>query len=218
MNFFQQEIELIRPNPVLYLGRTSLSALYDYMIGFTSALDRLGQNDKVERLIPLHFSFFRDYVAIYYNWSNSTSGWHSIILHENDYDEKKSLETFYELYDSFMSLSIRHCQITSLNEESLNYHNTNERVPKKSLPPDYPKIEPLYINPTEIYLIELSDSVGFIFMVNTDLQHELCRNIYKSKNAVKVFIKQCFGSSLKWENINMDNYEFSMKLNIFAMK
>ena len=113
-----------------------------------------------------------------------------------------------------MSLSIRHCQIASLNEESLVYHSTNEFAPRKSLPSDYSKIEQLYINPTEVYLIELSDNAGFVFMVNTNLQHELCRKIYKSKNAAKAFIKQCFGSTLKWESIDLHNYEFSMKLNI----
>jgi len=214
MNFYHQELELIRQKPVLYLGRISLSALYYYMIGFSSAMGRLGKSDKIERLIPLHFSFFHDYVAIHFNRYNSTSEWFNIILRENDFDEEKSLWIFYELYDTFMSLSIRHCQIASLNEESLVYHSTNKFAPKKSFPPDHSKIEQLYINPTEIYLIELSDNAGFVFMVNTDFQHELCRKIYKSKNAVIAFIKQCFGSTLKWENIDMDNYAFSMKLNI----
>jgi len=111
---------MIRKRPGLYLGSPSITALYHYLHGFSSALDRLGNIGLTVRLLPLPFSYFHSFVANHYDWFESTSGWCNIILQENDLDEEKSLETFFELFDKFMSLSIRQCQLVLCKVEFSN--------------------------------------------------------------------------------------------------
>jgi len=98
--------------------------------------------------------------------------------------------------------------LVRLRDKSVEFHYTSELAPKRLLPPNYSEIEPLYINPTELYLFELSNDAGYIFMVNTDTQHRL-HGINKSKAQVENIIQHCFGSALEWGDINIENYEFS---------
>ena len=222
MNYLFEEIETIRQRPGLYIGNNSATAMYHYLGGFMAAMHRLRAEDKATQLLPLPFMFFNDYVSNHYCGKQSAMGWCSIILEKNSFDEEKSLEIFFELFSKFKTLSILHCQYAKLTEEAITFHYTSEYAPKvfrqrddkqagALYPHDYKPAEPLYLNPKEIYLMELSDA-GSIFMVNTDSQHRVERGIYKSENEIKSHLAQCFGNSLDWNDIEMDNYDFCMEL------
>lgn len=207
MDYLYQEIEVMRHRPAMYLGRISLTALYDYLGGFQHAMYGLSK-DGIKKLIPLPFIFFNDYVANYYNWYEATTGWKNIILREMNNDDEKGLWTFYELFDSFKALSIQSCVFAILNKESINYHYTDEFAPKCSQPPDYEKREPLYINPNVVYMIELTCNAGYLCLVETDSQHRLEHKIYKRKEEIEAFVKQCFGLALEWKCTEIKNIEF----------
>ena len=161
-----------------------------------------------EKLFPLPFWFFHEYVARYYNWAGSNAGWTNIILKETNYDEEKGIWKFYELFDNFKKLAINQCFFAEVGEKNILYHYTNKYAPTRSRPPDYKKSEPLYINPVEIFLIELTFNAGYLCMVNTDSQHILNPQIYKDKETVDTFIQQCFGVLSGWKCIEMDNIAF----------
>ena len=207
-----KEIEIIRRCPGACIGRASITALYHNLGGFQMALRYFLEPDNPQRLFPLEFWFFNEFVARYYNWVESTAGWCGIILEENQYDEEKSFWVFYELFDAFKALSIQHCHCATLDKEHIHHHCTSERAPRRLLPPDYKKTEPMYLDPVEVYIIELTDSAGFLCMVNTEAQHRLQRWIYKNRDCAEEYIKSCFGSSLSWENIEADNIEFYKEL------
>ena len=198
----------MRQRPELYLGRRSITAMRDYLGGFQSAMYVFGIKNSSEKLLPLDFWFFNEYVANHFNWYESTAGWNNIILQENDFDEEKSLWVFYELFDGFRALSIENYCHTVLREENINYHYENEYAPKRG---DGIKTEPLYINPKEAYMIRLTDSTGFLWMVNTDLHHRLWQKIFKTRNEIEMFSKQCFGTIMDWKHIETDNIEFHTK-------
>ena len=149
----------------------------------------------------------------YYYGKRSAQGWREIILENNDFDEEKSLEVFFELNSKFMSLSIQNCQHTKLKESEIAFHHSSKYAPIIAYPPDNNHYEPLYLNPTEVLLFELINT-GYILMVNTGAQHRVERRIYKSDDEVKEYLKRCFGSDLSWNVINMDNYDFSLNLSV----
>jgi hypothetical protein len=207
INYLYQEIELIRHKPAAYLGRINLTALNDYLDGFQAAIHTVGKYDVEKRLLPLPFWFFHEFVANYYNWYESTTGWCNIILKETQFDEEKGFWDFYELFDIFKSLSIQNCSVATLSKESVEYLYTNEFAPKRAFAPNYIN-EPYYIDPIEIFLIELTYNAGYLCMVNTVSQHRLERNIYKDKCEVETFIEKCFGSFLNWKSVEINNIEF----------
>jgi hypothetical protein len=222
MNHLYKEIEMIRQRPGMYIGKNSITVMYHYLCGFTAALHRLGEG-KAAKLLPLPYMFFNDYVSNHYYKKQSAMGWCGLILEENDKKKKKSLDVFFELFSNFMALSIRHCQYDKISGDAVSYHHTSEYAPKiirqhdekptKAIcPQDYKPEEPLYLNPVEVYLIELSDA-GYMFMVNTDSQHRVERKIYISENEAKDHIRQCFGPYINWNEISIgNNIDFTMEV------
>ena len=200
---------MIRQMPGAFLGTNSISAMYSYLHGFRKGLYRLGEEDKGKTLLPLPFHYFHEYVSSCHSWHCPTAGWCNIILKGNNFDEEKSLDVFFELFSKFISLSIQSCQYAKLDSKAILYHSTDERAPKLLLPPDYEQTKPLYLNPTEIFLFELPDT-GYLPMVNTATQHRLER-IFKNENEAKSFVKHCFGSTLNWNDIRIENYNFTME-------
>ena len=207
MTYYHQEIEAIRQRPGLHIDRKSISVLYNHLGGFSSAMRRLGISDKEEELLPLPVYYFHDFVANHYGWIGSTAGWRNIILQENAFDEEKCFDIFYELYDDFCSLAFLRSQYTKLSEKEVNYHYTNKHAPKKSIPPDY-KTEPLFTNPVEMYLFELSRDAGYFQMINTDTHHCFHYCIHKDRIEAEEYLRQCFGSDYAWSDIDIKNYSF----------
>jgi len=211
MDYFYQEIERVRFNPALFMGRLSITALHDYLGGFLSAMIVFGKESSPEKLFPLPFWFFHEYVANHYGWNESTAGWRNIILREKYFNEEKSLWAFYELFDSFLDLSIQQCFSISLSKENIDYHYTNEFAPRRATTPEL-IYGPLYVNPVDAYVFELTQNAGYIFLVNTSSCHMLERKIYKEKNSLDMYIKQCFGSVLNMQIVDIKNFTLNMKL------
>ena len=188
----------------------SITALQHYLNGFQSALCALGRGG-IEKLFPLPFQAFHDYVGNHYKCETAI-GWIGIILEETNHDEEKSFSVFCELFDRFKSLSIDHCSRATLSRENIEYHYRS--APKEMLPPDYQTGIPLYVDPTEIYIVKLTDSAGYMYVVKSqDMRRARLRRyndrwIYKRKSEVERYVRECFGPSLDWKAVKMDNFEF----------
>jgi hypothetical protein len=87
-----------RKRPAMYLGEATLSNLQNFIAGYY-----FPQDMHKFSLIPQEQQFqdFHDWVARYCGWKESTAGWKNIILQECQGDEKKALDSFFELYDNF---------------------------------------------------------------------------------------------------------------------
>ena len=212
MNHLFQFIETIRNKPQIHLGGClSITALYTYLSGFQAALYELKEKEEIKQLLPLPFHYFHDYVANHYHWGESTLGWRHIILKEVNGDEEHGFWAFFELFDAFKALTIQQCHVATLQEDNIHHHYTSKYAPKRGLPPDFETLEPLYINPIEAYMIELTQQAGFICLINTETQHMLCHSIFLNQANLEAFLHSCFGPSLHWKRIEIDNIEFSMK-------
>ncbi|MDR6759903.1 hypothetical protein J2Y38_000082 [Flavobacterium sp. 2755] len=90
-------LDLIWEKPHLYIGDKHLSTLYYTINGYQLYV----LNNKVnENLIP-EWSSFHDFVSIQLNYSESTSGYRTMILKTCNFDEEKAFIEFYRLFDLF---------------------------------------------------------------------------------------------------------------------
>ncbi len=94
--------ELFRDKIEMYIGDRTLSSLANFLNGafFTLKLYEINRDNHEP-----DFDKFHDWVAEYYNWKESTSGWKNIILKESNNDEKSAIDEFFKIYDKFKSFT-----------------------------------------------------------------------------------------------------------------
>lgn len=85
-----------------------------------------------------------------------------------------------------------------LTQEQINYYIQNEYVPKRALRNDYNRIEPLFIDPKAIYLIELSNNSGYLCMVECHDTIFLHSFLLRSRQSAIKYFKSNFSGSYNW--------------------
>jgi hypothetical protein len=188
----------VRERPALYMTSKSIVVLRSFIDGAAYASHILGIDDGYNEFSPIPFQFFNDYVAHFYNYTESTSGWMNMILNKNNGVEKASFDIFYTLLDSFRSINITNIQKCVLTQEQINYHHENEYTPKRVLPNDCNRMEPLFTDPQAIYLIELSNNSGYLCMVEgyeTIFLHSI---LLRSRQTAIEYFKSNFSGSYHW--------------------
>ena len=91
------EDETFRSKTPMYIGEWNFSAFHGFILGYSYNAKAY---DKV-------MDGFNQFVAQYYNWYESTAGWRGIIFKEMNNDHRKSIETFFILYDLFAGRTAR---------------------------------------------------------------------------------------------------------------
>ena len=189
----------VREKPALFMGSKSITALRNFLDGAIYASQILGiDDDGCNDFSPIPFRFFNDYVAQFYNYFESTSGWMNMILNKNNVEEKDSFDIFYKLLDDFRSINISKIQKCVLTQEQINYHMENEYTNKRVLNNDSNQIEPLFIGPKAIYLLELSNNSGYLCMVEGNETNFLHSFLLRSRQSAIEYFKSSFGESNNW--------------------
>jgi hypothetical protein len=91
-----QVLDRIRERPAMYIGETSITALYHFVAGFFTACN--GGTKEVP-----DFDGFNDFVGEYYGKS-TTAGWKNLILADHFGNEQEALSRFYEILDDFRAM------------------------------------------------------------------------------------------------------------------
>lgn len=190
-------IDGVRERPALFMGNKSITVLRSFLSGAVYTSHMLDIDDGYNDFSPIPFRFFNDYVAQFYNYFESTSGWMNMILNKNN-DEEISFDTFYTLLDNFRSINISKIQKCILTQEQMNYHIENEYAPKRVLHNDCNRIEPLFIDPKAIYLIELSNNAGYLCIVEGYDAVFLHSSLLRSRQAAIKYFNSNFGGSYHW--------------------
>lgn len=216
MDYLYDKPEQIRKMPGAYLGKVSIIRLQSFIYGYLHAIDDFKVPIKPEMLFPLTFWWFHEYIAYYYHYNESTAGWCNIILNENFNDEEKSFYEFYRLFDIFAGLKARSYYKIILSDYNIEFHYTNKYAPYRSVEKENKYIrQPLYRNPAEVYLIELSNDSGYLCLVVADNKNFLEHKIYKGEQSARQYIHQCFGEELA-EDFHADVIDFNKQLNQFT--
>ena len=93
----------IREHPGLFLGESTLSALYHTINGYALALGSHGIKDDFSLRLPADFN---DWVAYRLHYKESTSGWKNMILSVCK-DDVEAFKRFFELLDQYASRKSR---------------------------------------------------------------------------------------------------------------
>ena len=195
-----QALNRIRKRPGMWLGTPDINILKTYINGYCNALMDLGIYEAKPQtsLFPLDFGFMHEFSKIKTNSYESTSGWANLILKECDGNQNKALERFFEYLDEFCSLravSMRKAILTEDNifahdkmlysysvgmsidisqnditENEDQYFRSGNFIGKKT---------PIYDSPKAVYIIELTDSNGFLCAIETDADIQLKRYIFR---------------------------------------
>jgi hypothetical protein len=191
-------MDAVRERPALFMGSKSITVLRSFLDGAVYTSHILGIDDGYNDFSPIPFRFFNDYVAQFYNYFESTSGWRNMILNKNNSDEKASFDIFYTLLDNFRSINILKIQKCVLTQEQINYHTENEYAPKRVLYNNCNRIEPLFIDSKAIYLIELSNNSGYLCMVEGYNSIYLHSFLLGSRQSAIKYFKSNFSGSYHW--------------------
>lgn len=203
-------IEQIRPRPGMYLGERSITRLRSFLDGYQSALSDLGIREVSEdTLLPLPLQCFHDYVALRFDYYESTSGWCNMILDQTAHDEEKGLQLFFALFDDFKRLKTTRFLAADLTDENKAHHLYDKYAPRCYTGPNYDKAEPVYHDPLRIFYAELTDPSaykGYMSIVQTEQKYIIERSIYKTEEKLLSYYEKCFGA-VSWQPLDHNPLE-----------
>ncbi|MGK7926248.1 MAG: hypothetical protein AB4290_13560 [Spirulina sp.] len=96
LEYFDGLIQNIKQRPGMYLGQPSITRLRIFLMGYGMARGDLGISLTEQEK---QFAGFQKWIEQKYQ-SNTTEGWHRIILSQVQ-DEKLALDLFFELLEEF---------------------------------------------------------------------------------------------------------------------
>lgn len=200
MSKFNSAMNLIKERPGMYLGKKSFTILYGFITGFSYA----ELNNKLEdhsTLFPLPFRFFHEFVKDKLGYYESTSGWYNMIFEKNNYDEEISFDVFFHLYDEFVNLKIQSCISAILSEENKHFH-IHDAFPSRQLTGSNknrnPLYEPYFSDPEQIFLMKMSNNLGYLRVILTKKECYLVFKFCNHKQESIEYFQRFFGENLSW--------------------
>lgn len=194
-------IELIKQRPGLYIDSNNITSMQNFLNGYDFAC--LVNEIEYNNVYPL-FWYFHEWVMEKYNWYESTAGWKNIILKNNNDDEIKALEVFFEMINEFKTLKPVSIELIELEKENLNFHHSelcrtkvyNHKTKLFDLP--------AYENADKLFLVEHSHSFGFSVFVsyNDKLTGSDWTKRFKKANQAKAFAKSQFDIKKDWKTLS----------------
>lgn len=140
----------------MYLGDKKISTLRTFLDGYNFAT-QIHHVDCSNEYPP--FWYFHEWAMDQYGWYESTAGWKNIILKENDNDEEKSLQVFFQLIDEFKKLHPISIESAYINDENLAFHHSDNCIIK------YGNGKPIYENASEVMMVRFSHDFGLSLFV-----------------------------------------------------
>jgi hypothetical protein len=189
-------IEMIKRRPAMYIGDSKISTINTFLHGYCFATEIY----KVE--CPAEFPpfwYFHEWAMDQYNWYESTAGWKNIILKENDNDEERSLQVFFQFIDEFKKLHPIGIEKAILKSGNLAFHHSDNCKIK------YGDGKPVYENANEVMLVRFSHDFGVSVFVVKDSKvvgSEWTTRFDTPKEA-KLRVERLF-SDVEWNEQNGD--------------
>jgi hypothetical protein len=201
MSGFHSVMSLIKEKPGLFLGKKSFTMLHGFITGYFYAEYDYKLLKEHSTLFPLPFDFFHEFVRIKLGYYESTSGWFHMIFENNNHDEERSFDVFFQLYDEFMDLKTENCSSAMLTAENKHFHIHNPFTPKRVT--DYDEhgnllYVPYFSDPEQIFIIGISNNLGYLRVVIAKKECFLVSNLADHNKKPTEYFHKCFGENLCW--------------------
>lgn len=188
-------LEKMKVRPGMYLGNSKISSMDNFLNGFNFAEMITGKRLKKE--FP-PFWYFHEWVMDKYKYNESTAGWKNIILTENENNEEKALQIFFDMIEEFKTLYPKKILKAKLNPKNIEFHNSDKCKSKRM------NGDPVYINPEHVLLVEFSHNFGYYYYVIKDNQSiNFHYDRFKTENDANTKINSLFGE-VEWIEIDGD--------------
>ncbi|MBA3682964.1 MAG: hypothetical protein H0W73_17635 [Bacteroidetes bacterium] len=189
-------IEHIKVRPALYIRENKISNLQCYLDGYQAALIHNAINH--ESIFP-QFWYFHEWTMQKYNWSSSVAGWTNILLKENNNNEEKALQVFFELCDEFKTLHPISIQKIKLTKKNMDFYHTKCQTFDG-------KMNQIYENANELLLVKFSHNFGFsYFMLNENkIEGSSWTKRFENEKLAKTHIENLFDAQNSWEALSGD--------------
>ncbi|MEC0264523.1 hypothetical protein [Paenibacillus anseongense] len=194
-------MNLIKEKPSLYLGKKSITRLLGFITGFSHAEYVYKIIEDNSMLFPLPFHFFHEFVSVKLGYFESTSGWYNMIFKKNNHDEETSFDEFFQLYEEFINIKIQTCESAILTEENKHFLIHDQFTPKRVVGFDErgnSLVEPCFSAPEQLFLIGISNNLGYIRVIMTKKDCILVFKFSKEKKKSKEYFHKYFGDNLSW--------------------
>lgn len=198
-------IDIIRPRPKIFLGVAGVTPLRNFLDGYLTALGQYFPQANTTVLPPLPFWFFHEYVKVRCGFDESTSSWNNMILNRSGGNEEQALKEFYRLYDGFRALRLESCRTATLDEKNRHFH-VNESGISRTVGDGTPG--PCYPDAEKVYILELTDGIGYLVLVEMRQTIEIEYHIYRKESAVMEHVERFFGKVENWMLGNVERLEF----------
>ncbi|WP_313998240.1 hypothetical protein [Xanthocytophaga flava] len=202
MENIYQLLDKIKSCPIMYLGKNSITALKQFLGGYSYALHSFGIDNP--EMPP--FVMFHEWSAYRFKWSESTAGWKNIILEECEGDEARALDVFYQVLEDFKRLVPIAITKVIIQQENRAFYYSPACQIKRGHPSRQTILEKEA--PDSIYLIEFSDLFGYYnYWVQGIKVLDMDRWRYKQRIEALKQIKMEFGENLYMVEIERGEVE-----------
>ncbi|MFC3802612.1 hypothetical protein [Cohnella sp. GCM10012308] len=201
MSKFNSEMNIIKEKPGLYIGKKNFTRLLGFIHGFLHAESVYQVVEDHSRLFPLPFHFFHEFVRVKLGYFESTSGWYNMIMDKNKHDEEASFDDFFRLYEEFNHLTIQNSVTAILTEENKHFHINDPGTPKSVIDFDGKEnwiLEPYFSNPEKLFLIKMSNNMGYLKVILTKKECFLVFKFSRTKKKSMEHFHENFGEDLNW--------------------
>lgn len=193
-------LSAIKHYPGLFISPYSISSLWNYLYGYTSALRMC---EKVESSYPNYYHFGDWYQGkLNYEFRNN-GGWCHNILENNNGDEEKSLVNFFEYYDEF-SKSKPLCYQIKITAKHKQFAENESVIKRFKSTQDYEQDNSVIV-PETVLVFQLPQSKTHWFVyINSDGYSEY-ENVEMNFEKVKARIDKEFNTQEKdWNTLNSE--------------
>lgn len=194
-------IHTIKKRPGLYLGSNSIIALWHFLNGYWAAERDMGI-PKNHSIFPLSFPYMSEFTKIRLA-CHSNLGWCHHILNFCNGDEQQALNTFFDLWDEFEQISMKHCWKAALTENNIEYNN---RMEHGYMVKENEKV-PIFSNPAAVYIMELTIPAFILIVENSEgirIGNQFFKLLEDAKgiNPFPPGAEHYFGKIENWEEVS----------------
>lgn len=197
-------IRQIQTRPGMYIGSNAITPLFIFLSGYQAAERDLGICRR-GNLFPLDFQFMHSFVDTRLHTERVCAGWCQNILTFCYDDEKKALNLFFDLYEEFTQIKMKHYWKAFLTKENIDRNNKMEHcyIVKEH------GAEPCYKNPIAVYVLELTIP-AYMLIVETAEEVHTETLFFSSAQKAKGNrgAETYFGKIDTWEEFETDNLYF----------
>ncbi|MBR1592688.1 MAG: hypothetical protein IJ666_06740 [Ruminococcus sp.] len=204
--------ERIGLRPDIYLGGKYIILLKSFLDGYRACeLDSGSYRKESFRLFPLDFGNIRDFISLKTN-AYSSESWDRLLMRLYG-SQEAAFDKFFEIFAQFRDLRMSRGWRAELVQDNID-HNNSMRYGYIQV--SAAERKPVYTDPVSVCIVELSQSSGYMLLIETETEVLCDGGFLPSANHAVQRVHNLFGIVKGWYPIEDDknNIEFEKPVHV----